>query len=175
MHGRSRHTDNARESRRAELAGLTQRDDPTLHPRRGLMRTRPRTTRPVLETSLALVLITRPPLMRGLTGDVHRLGRRRDRPTILDPLTKPKATLRGEWSVTVHRALLGAVCCRRTAPHSPRGHFTQRMSTTSQGTTPRAPGGRATRAGARPHAGRGGAAGRRSRSRAARRRRGPRP
>ena len=119
-----------------ELAGLAQRHDPPLDPGRGLVRARPRAARAILEPGHALVLVATPPLVGALAGDVHRLRRSRDRPTVLDPLAQPQPTFGRERSVTVQGGLLGP-CVASTAPHSPRGPTTQRMSTTSQGTTTR--------------------------------------
>ena len=49
MHRRGRHPHDPAEAGWAQFAGLAQRHDPTLDVGRGLMRTRPRTTRAVLE------------------------------------------------------------------------------------------------------------------------------
>src|SRR4030095_3423176 len=105
--GRAGPAHDPRQTRWTKLAGLTQRHDPSFQTRRGLMRARPRSTRPILEPRRSFVAIATPPLVRALTRDVHRLGRCRDRPTILNPQTKPEPTFRRGGSVTVHRSSWG--------------------------------------------------------------------
>src|SRR4051794_36699654 len=92
------------------------------------MRTRPRPTRTILEPRDTLLAISTPPLVRRLARDVHRLGRNRDRPTILDPVTQPEPTFRREWSVTVHNGLPGCVCCLRQLHTDPGGHYSARIN-----------------------------------------------
>ena len=98
------------------------------------MRTRAGPAGAILEPGYAFVAVAAPPLVRALAGDVHRLGRCRDQASRFDALAKPEPTFGREWSVTVQQAFLGA-CVAFDSSTLAQGALTQRMSTTSQGTT----------------------------------------
>src|SRR6478672_10058804 len=72
------------------------------------MGTRPRSARAVDQSRFAFVLVAAPPLVSALTGNIHRLGRRRDCPASGDTTPQPEPAFRGEGSVTVHHGLLGS-------------------------------------------------------------------
>jgi hypothetical protein len=74
VHGRCGDTDDARQARRADLAGLAQRHDVPLEPRRDLIRAAVWPTRMIFEPSDAFVAAAAPRLVRAPTGHVHRLG-----------------------------------------------------------------------------------------------------
>ena len=88
---------------RAELMAPAQLDHPSLHLGRGLGRASSGPTRAILEARLSGLLVATPPLVSGLAGDPHRLGRSGHRPALLDHPAEPQSTLRGQRSVTVHR------------------------------------------------------------------------
>jgi hypothetical protein len=85
------------------------------------MRTRPRSTRSILEPDEASVAITPPPLMGALPRDLHPFRRSRDRPTRLDQLDQTPSTFRREWSVSVHQSLPGVCVAVRQLHTRPGG------------------------------------------------------
>lgn len=101
VHGRGGDLDDAGQAGRSEATGPTQVDDPALHPGWRLMRTGMGPARAVPEPVGALSQIATPPFVGALTGDVHRLRRRGDRPTVSNPQAEPKPTFRGQGSISV--------------------------------------------------------------------------
>jgi hypothetical protein len=85
------------------------------------MRTAVRTTRAIHQPGVTLSAPALSPLVRRLTGNVHRLSRRSDRHPAVNPVDEFASTPQRQQSITVHSSLPGFVCCLRQLHTRPWG------------------------------------------------------